>query len=182
MIALARRFGPIAEYPFAKEMADYPGITEIIKEPEQTSNFGGMWHTDTAYLPAPPMATLLQAVETPPVGGDTLFASMYAAHYALSDGMQTMLAGLQGVNSSALHAALLRGDHLKTGSMNEERTDPLTAKHPVIRIHPETGRRSLCVNSAHTGAFAGWTPEESTPILSEPRRVYRRGKRPVLVL
>ncbi|MGI9383782.1 MAG: TauD/TfdA dioxygenase family protein, partial [Methyloligellaceae bacterium] len=79
-LAFARRFGALAEYPFAKGLDGHSEITVIVKEPHQTSNFGGMWHTDTTYQPQPPKATMLYAIETPSAGGDTLFADMYRAY------------------------------------------------------------------------------------------------------
>ncbi len=163
----ARRFGEIGAYPFARGMDGRPEIVEIVKEPHQTSNFGGMWHSDTAYLEFPPKATLLTAIETPAAGGDTLFASMTAAYRALSEGLRAILDGLTGVNTSALHAASSRGDHLASGSMAsaEESPEALTAEHPAVRRHPETWRPALYVNPAHTGHFLGLTAEESAPIL-----------------
>jgi taurine dioxygenase len=166
-LAFARRFGALAEYPFAKGLEGYPEIVEIIKEPHQTSNFGGMWHTDTTYQPNPPKATMLYAIETPAAGGDTLFADTRLAYDRLSPPMQGLLGGLRAVNSSSLNASLLRGDHLKGGSMGAkaEAKPVLEAEHPVVRVHPETGRKSLFVNPSHTGRFAGFTREESKPIL-----------------
>lgn len=167
-LAFAARFGRTAEYPFAKGLESHPEITEIIKEPEQTSNFGGMWHTDTTYQPVPPKATMLYAVETPEAGGDTLFASMHAAYETLSDGMRAILDGLEAINSSDLHGSSLRGDHLKTGTMGAKdivRT-AREARHPAVRIHPETGRKALFVNPAHTVRFSTMTRAESLPILT----------------
>ena len=163
----ARRFGPPADYPFAKGLEGYPQITEIVKEPHQTTNFGGMWHTDTTYSDCPPKATMLSAVETPEAGGDTLFANMHLAYETLSEGYRRILDGLTGVNSSALHAASLRGDHLETGSMGAKPAarPVLEAEHPVVRTHPETGRKALYVNPAHTARFAAMTREESVPLL-----------------
>ncbi len=167
LISFARRFGEVSDYPFAKGMDGYPQITEIIKEPEQTSNFGGMWHSDTTYLPAPPKCTLLYAVETPPRGGDTLFAEMYAAFDRLSDGLKATLRTLRGISSSNLNAAALRGDHLATGSMAKTgvQADILQASHPVVRTHPETGKEALFVNPSHTLCFDGMLPAESKPLL-----------------
>jgi len=165
--ALARRFGEPAQYPFAKGLEGHPQITMIVKEADQTSNFGGMWHTDTTYKPAPPKATMLMAMQTPPTGGDTLFACQYKAYATLSDGMKRLLEGLQAISSSAKNASALRATHLATGSMNasEKAADILTATHPVIRRHPETGRLALYVNRSHTTRFADMTPEESAPLL-----------------
>lgn len=167
LIDIAARFGPLADYPFAKGMDSHPEITEIIKEPDQTSNFGGMWHSDTTYLPEPPKCTLLYAVETPPRGGDTLFADMCGAYESLSDGLQDTLQNLKAVNTSNLNAASLRGDHLKTGSMTQKsgQSSHHQSVHPVVRTHPETGRRALFINPAHTACFAGMDRAESKPLL-----------------
>ncbi|MDH3665911.1 MAG: TauD/TfdA family dioxygenase [Paracoccaceae bacterium] len=166
-VALARRFGAPAEYPFAKGLEGFPEITMIAKEADQTSNFGGMWHSDTTYKPDPPKATMLKAVETPPAGGDTLFACQYRAYETLSDGMKAVLRGLKGVSSSAKNASALRTAHLATGSMSasEKAADVLTASHPAVRRHPETGRLALYVNRSHTVAFEGMTEAESAPLL-----------------
>ena len=139
----------------------------IVKEAHQTSNFGGMWHSDTTYKPDPPKATMLMAVETPPTGGDTLFACQYKAYDALSDGMKRMLHGLEAVSSSAKNASALRTTHLATGSMSatEGAAETLTATHPAVRRHPEAGRLLLYVNRSHTTRFADMTAQESAPLL-----------------
>ncbi|NIP77347.1 MAG: taurine dioxygenase, partial [Xanthomonadales bacterium] len=166
-VAFAKRFGAPAEYPFAKGLEGFPEITVIAKEADQTSNFGGMWHADTTYKPDPPKATMLMAVETPPAGGDTLFACQYRAYEALSDGLKSLLSQLKGVSSSAKNASALRTTHLATGSMSASETaaDVLVASHPAVRRHPETGRPALYVNRSHTVAFEGMTETESAPLL-----------------
>lgn len=161
----ARRFGSPVAYPFAEGVADHPEITVIIKEPHQTSNFGGMWHSDTTYKPEPPKATMLYCRETPEAGGDTVFACQYRAFEALSEPMKKILMGLNGVSSSGKNAAALRGTHLATGTMQGTgRADVMTAVHPAVRRHPETGRCALYVNPSHTVGFEGMTDAESTPI------------------
>ena len=165
-VRVARRFGEPVEYPFAKGIEGHPEITMIVKEPHQTSNFGGMWHSDTTYKPEPPKATMLLCRETPEAGGDTIFACQYRAYEALSDGMKGLLSGLKGVSSSAKNASALRTTHLATGSMKgTEKDDTLTAAHPAVRIHPEAGRRALFVNRSHTVAFEGMTEAESAGLL-----------------
>ena len=165
-LALARRFGQPIPYPFAKGVDGYPEITAIIKEPHQTSNFGGMWHSDTTYRPDPPKATMLLCIETPAAGGDTVFACQYLAFATLSEPMRRFLAGLKGISSSAKNASALRGTHLATGTMKEtDKDDTMTAAHPAVRVHPETGRPALYVNRSHTVAFEGMTEAESAPIL-----------------
>lgn len=165
-LQIAKQFGSPVAYPFAEGVVDHPKITVIIKEPHQTSNFGGMWHSDTTYKPEPPKATMLYCRETPEAGGDTVFACQYRAFEALSVPMQKILTDLNGVSSSGKNAAALRGTHLATGTMQGTgRADVMTAVHPAVRRHPETGRRALYVNPSHTVGFEGMTDAESAPIL-----------------
>ena len=128
----------------------------MVKLEHEKSNFGGIWHTDTAYLEAPPMATVLIAREVPPFGGDTMFASGVAAYDALSDGMKKMLDGLIAINSSAkADVTKTREDRVKDSAKTEAKKEYI-GEHPVVRTHPETGRKALYVNVAHTLAFQGY--------------------------
>jgi taurine dioxygenase len=162
---LARQFGEPSDYPFLKGLAGYPQITEVIKLEHERVNFGGLWHTDTAYLATPPTATLLLARETPRIGGDTLFASQVAAYAALSEGMQRLLAGLRALHSSAkADVSATREDRLRDAARTEK-PQVYEAVHPVARTHPETGRKALYVNPAHTLRFEGMTDDESAPLL-----------------
>ena len=161
LAAVARRFGEVVYYPFLKGLDGAPEVIQVAKLEDETVNFGGLWHTDTAYLAEPPMATILIAREVPPHGGDTLFASLYAAYDALSDGMKQMLAPLRAVNSSSkAEKSRTREDR---GANEAPRV--LEAEHPVVRTHPETGRKALYVNGGHTLRFAGMTEAESAPLL-----------------
>ena len=164
-MAFARRIGDPVEYPFVKGLPGWPEIIEVKKLEHERSNFGGIWHTDTSYLERPPSATLLLARELPPYGGDTEFASGYAAWASLSEGLRRTLAPLRAVASSAkADVTKTREDRLRTDGRDES---PRTfeATHPVARTHPETGRVSLYVNVAHTVRFEGWTESESEPLL-----------------
>jgi taurine dioxygenase len=164
--AFAQRFGEIIEYPFVKGLPDFPLIVPVLKLPHEKHNFGGVWHTDTTYLQEPPMATMLIARELPPVGGDTLFASNYAAFEGLSPALKDTLRTLKGVNSSAKAAVThSREDRLADSATDKGRSE-LNSEHPVVRTHPETGREALYVNPGHTVRFAGWTEEESAPLLN----------------
>jgi alpha-ketoglutarate-dependent taurine dioxygenase len=165
-MAFARRIGRPIEYPFVKGIADFPEIIEVKKLEHETVNFGGIWHSDTAYLEAPPMASMLLAREVPPFGGDTLFANMYLAYETLSAGMRRLLDGLRAVNSSAkADVSRTREDRIKSDGRSDEKRE-YVAEHPVVRTHPETGRKALYVNVAHTVRFAGMTEEESAPLLN----------------
>ena len=159
-MAFARRFGKPIEYPFVKGLDGFPEVIEVKKLEHERHNFGGIWHSDTAYLKEPPMGSMLLAREIPPYGGDTEFASMYAAYEALSDGMKRLLDGMYAVNaSSKADVTRTREDRVKEYSQHYE------AEHPVVRTHPETGRKALYVNRGHTVRFRGMTETESAPLL-----------------
>jgi taurine dioxygenase len=164
-MAAAERFGEPIEYPFVKGMEGFPKVIEVAKKETETVNFGGVWHSDTTYLEQPPMGTLLLARETPPHGGDTIFANQYSAYEALSEGMKALLAKLIGISSSSkADASKTREDRIKD-SPNKEKTRLYEAEHPVVRTHPETGRKALYCSIAHTIRFKDMTVEESAPLL-----------------
>ena len=164
-LRLAGWFGQPVEYPFIKGLDGFPMITPVVKLEHERSNFGGIWHSDTTYLEQPPMASMLIAREVPPFGGDTLFACQYRALDALSPALQATLATLAGVSSSSkADVSRTREDRIRDGGRDDARRE-YVAEHPVVRTHPETGRRALYVNVAHTARFAGWTEAESAPPL-----------------
>jgi len=164
-LAFARRFGEPIEYPFVKGLEEFPEIIAVLKLEQERVNFGGIWHSDTTYLDVPPMASMLIAREVPPAGGDTLFANMYLAYETLSDTMKRLLEGLVAVNSSAAaDVSRTREDRLKDTARADARKEYVST-HPVVRVHPETGRRALYVNVAHTVGIEGMTREESAPLL-----------------
>jgi taurine dioxygenase len=163
LVELARAFGEPMEYPQLKGLPECPFVTPVVKLPHERVNFGGVWHSDTTYLEQPPMASLLYAVETPPYGGDTLFANQYLAHETLSDGLKEVLAELTGVSTSTkAEVSRTREDRLRESGVTLK---ALVGEHPAVRTHPETGRRALYVNVAHTSHFRGWTEDESAPLL-----------------
>ncbi len=162
-LAFAQQFGQPMEYPQMKGLPECPLITAVIKLEHERVNFGGVWHSDTTYLERPPMASILYAVETPPYGGDTLFANQYRAYETLSEGLKKTLAGLVGVNASTKpEVARTREDRLREAGTELK---VLGAAHPVVRTHPETGCKALYVNNAHTTHFEGWTEQESWSLL-----------------
>lgn len=164
--AFAQRFGTLNVHPYVHGMNDHPELLEIIKEPEDKLNFGGGWHSDMSFLEEPALGSLLYAIEVPASGGDTLFASQIAAYDALSDGMKEMLSGLKAVHSASR-------EYSKQGHSAQDRksmqsrtvTEAPEYEHPVVRTHPETGRKGLYVNPAFTLRFVGMTKRESKPLL-----------------
>ncbi len=146
-IAFAKQWGEINVNRFFKPVEGYPEIASVVKEPDQISAVGKTWHTDQYYDTAPAMCSMLYAVETPPVGGDTAFSSQHAAYMALSDGMKKTLEGLHAWHSSR-HA--FGADHSdeeahKDGRLVNEEAAKQDALHPIVLTHPVTGKKmSLC--------------------------------------
>lgn len=164
-LAFARALGEPVEYPFVRGLDGWPLIIEVKKLEHETSNFGGVWHSDTTYLDEPPMGSMLLAREVPPFGGDTLFASQYAAWDALSPAMQRLLDGLVGVSTSAkADVSRTREDRLRSDGRPDV-ANTFVAEHPVVRTHPRTGRKALYVNVAHTAGLRGLTDAEARPLL-----------------
>jgi taurine dioxygenase len=162
-LAFAARFGEPMAYPQLRGLPECPLITPVVKLEHERVNFGGIWHSDTAYLERPPLGSMLYALEIPPYGGDTLFANQYLAYETLSDGLKRTLADLVGVNSSTkADASRTREDRLREAGAELK---VLVGEHPVVRTHPETGRKALYVNVGHTTGFKGWTEPESQALL-----------------
>jgi len=171
-IEFARRFAPININRFFAAHPRHPEIALVTKEPDQRHNIGGGWHTDHSYDEIPAMGSILVARELPPSGGNTLFASMYAAYDALSPGFQRMLATLSALHS-ARHvfgegAAYAGADTRGSRIGNTQAADALAdVIHPVVITHPLSGKKALYVNPAFTLRFEGWTEEESRPLLTQ---------------
>ncbi len=161
----ARAMGEPIEYPFVRGIEGFPHIIEVKKLEHEKHNFGGVWHSDTTYLAQPPMGSMLLAQEVPPYGGDTLFASQTLACERLSPTMQRLLEGLVGISSSAkADVSKTREDRIKSDG-RAGAAEELRAMHPVLRTHPETGRKAIYVNVAHTIGIEGLTDDESAPLL-----------------
>ena len=169
--AFAENFGCLDEYPFVTPLPEHNKVVPIIKEPETKMNFGGGWHTDTSYLTEPPSVTMLQAVEIPERGGDTLFADMSHAFETLSIGMQEMLSGLTGIYSAEIvHGA--GGVYSKKAGADHpmdygdsKGVASREVEHPIIRTHPETGRKAIYAGLGHCSHIKNMTKEESRLIL-----------------
>lgn len=162
-LSFTSHFGKPIEYPFVKGIDSHKEIINVLKKENETTNFGGIWHSDTTYFERPPMGSVLLALEVPPYGGDTLFANQYLAYEAFSPGLKATLSTLKGVStSSKADVSKTREDRVKDSG---HKSDVLEAVHPAVRTHPETGRKSLYVNPAHTSHFEGWTEAESAPLL-----------------
>ena len=161
--AIAQRFGELMPHPYVQGLADYPEIIEIVKEPEETRNWGSNWHADLTFMEQPPAGAVLYGRELPPVGGDTMFVNMYLAYETLSEGMREMLDGLGAKHVSGephRYSSKFRGMYERKGN------DPGEYVHPVVRTHPVTGRKALFVNGGFTHSFEDMTLDESKPVLA----------------
>ena len=165
-IQVAKAFVEPVRYPFLKGLDGHPEITPILKKETETANFGGVWHSDTTYQPCPPMATILYALELPPVGGDTLFANQVQAYESLSDGLKDTLDTLKIICRSDKAAAMATRAERIAEQGRDTSADNLVGIHPVIRTHPETGKKALYVNQAHSCHFEGWSMAESDGLLN----------------
>lgn len=166
-MAFGRRFGELDEHPFVDGSADHPEVLDIVTQADDHANFGGGWHTDVTFLEEPDLGSILYAVELPPFGGDTLFADQHAAYDELSHTMKEMLAPLVGLHSAGMQYSE-GGYSTKSKSMSTKNADLAgrQVEHPVIRTHPETGRKSLYVNGAFTVGIKGMRPDESRALLT----------------
>jgi taurine dioxygenase len=176
-LAFAKRFGDIHYHPFMRGMDEHPEILEIIKEEGDTKAFGEVWHTDQAFNPKPAKATILYAKETPDAGGDTMFTNLYLAYETLSDPMKTMIAGVKtwnvgdrktlarnGPMASAPRAGRYVGNQKMAAKVRDPGDVPTEAAHPLVRTHPETGRKALYISN-HTQTLDGFNRPEARPIL-----------------
>jgi taurine dioxygenase len=176
--AFGRRFGELNVHPHYEPLAGHPEILEILKEKEATLNVGGEWHTDLSCLEKPPLGSILYALEVPPFGGDTLFTNMYMAYEHLSGGMRDLLDTLVAVHSDYTMSdpeARRRKNATRSSKLTSRDVDEVRNEHPVVRTHPETGRKSLYINRIFTVGFKDMTAAESQPLL---QFLYDHAQRP----
>jgi taurine dioxygenase len=158
-LAFGRLFGELHIHPAAPSVAGKPELMIIHADKDSPRANGEGWHSDVSCDTAPPMGSILYIRKCPPYGGDTLFASMYAAYDALSDRMKTYLDGLTAEHS---------GDHYRGQYANygiADKAEYPRAEHPVVRTHPVTGKKALYVNKGFTRRIIGIPLDESEGIL-----------------
>jgi taurine dioxygenase len=169
--AFGRLFGALHLHPATPHVLEHHPEIMLIHADETSKRIAGEeWHSDVSCDPEPPMGSILYMHELPPVGGDTLFASMYAAHETLSDSMRRFLEGLTAIHDGE---PVYRGRY---GRDDSGRTYP-RAEHPVIRTHPVSGRRALFVNRVFTSRIAQLERHESDAVL---RMLFRHVETPEL--
>ncbi len=168
---LTQRFGPFGITPYVEGMQDHPDIIEVRKDADEVGvlNFGGRWHSDFSFQAMPPSMTLLSARVLPEAGGDTLYADMYGAYEALSDGMKAMLEGRNAMHSAkrsyGTDGRFTKDPNATRMTVHPSKDADKEQSHPIVRTHPETGRKALFVNAVYTVRLEGMTEAESAPVL-----------------
>jgi taurine dioxygenase len=170
--AFARRFGELMVHQFVAGLPDHPEVMPVVKEPKESYVFGNAWHTDMTFCEVPPLGSMLYALEVPDYGGDTIFASTYAALDALTPTTRRMIEGLYATHSAGQvygPQGALNEEGFQTGNratrIEVKREAEALVEHPVVRTHPETGRKCLFVNDAFTVGIRGMVPDEGEPLL-----------------
>ena len=178
--------GTPVEYPFVKGLEGFPHIIEVKKLEHETVNFGGIWHSDTTYLQEPPMGSMLLSKEVPPYGGDTLFANMHLAYDTLPAALRNAVQGKRAVHSYlAKYGQLQKEGNWRPNLSAQQVAQVQAVSHPVVRTHPENGRRALFVSEGFTTHIEGLPEDESRQLLDElfahsvrPEHIYRHRWQP----
>ena len=163
-INLAEHFGPLERHIYVKGREKYPEILRIIKEPDEKRQWGETWHTDVSYNPKPTKVIILKSLKVPPVGGDTMFSNMEIAYETLDNKIKNKIKDKKATHSSLGAAAFTRDYKAMQGNGNLEE---YSNAHPMVRTHPETGKKILYVNSMYTKKILDLEENESEDILSE---------------
>ena len=164
-IKLAKLFGPVEEHAYVKGLEGYPEITRLIKDAEEKNQWGEGWHSDVSYNETPTKAVILKSVKIPPVGGDTVFSNMELAWETLDKELKKVVE-----NRRAEHFSLGAGffiDSYKHFESNGNDAKEYSSHHPIVRTHPETGKKILFVNWTYTKKIEGLEEDESNEVLSK---------------
>ena len=164
-INLAKLFGPVEEHAYVKGLEGYPEITRLIKDAEEKNQWGEGWHSDVSYNETPTKAVILKSVKIPPVGGDTVFSNMELAWETLDKELKKIVE-----NRRAEHFSLGAGffiDSYKHFESNGNDAKEYSNHHPIVRTHPETGKKILFVNWTYTKKIEGLEEHESNEVLSK---------------
>jgi taurine dioxygenase len=164
--SFTRNFGPLVRPASAGSVPGHPDVTLVRREadaPRELTNFGGVWHSDQSFREHPAAGFTLRAVEIPPYGGDTMFTNLYLAYETLSDGMKAMIDPLIAIHSHAAGSDPDRGYQDPSGP--PKRLPLPDVEHPLVRVHPETGRKLLYVSGSWISRLKGMTVLESRGLL-----------------
>ena len=161
-LALAKCFGPLEKHIYVKGRKEYPEIVRIIKGPNEKHQWGETWHTDVSYNVKPTKVIILRSIKVPPVGGDTMFSNMEIAWETLDENIKNKIKNKKALHSSLGAAAFVEKYEKMQGNGN---IDEYSNSHPIVRTHPETGKKILYVNSMYTKKIFDMEEKESNKIL-----------------
>lgn len=164
-LAFARNFGELEVHPFAPHKPDYPEMLAITHDANSRGR-ENTWHSDVTWRKEPSLGSILRAYEVPPVGGDTLFADMYAAYENLSDEVKAQIDGKTAIHDFAHFRLMLRKKGKSEAEIDAFNKKYPMVEHPVVRTHPETGRKGIYVNRAFTQYIVGMERSESDALLA----------------
>jgi taurine dioxygenase len=163
-LAFALRFGPLSVSPLATKYQDRPSVT-VLDQVSPRGEGADEWHSDNTFMAKPPMGSILRALQLPSTGGDTCFASMHAAYDGLSPALRDLCDGLTAVHdiTKPMRKAIAAGHTTLDLDELQRRVPPV--EHPVVAVHPETGRKALFVNRNSTTHLVGLTERENDVLL-----------------
>ncbi len=171
---LTEAFGPIIRDDYIDTMPDEPFVIRVLKEADDTGGtFGGDWHSDLSFLPEPPAGSVLNGVEIPSHGGDTVWASQVAAWETLPEPLQKLLEGRDAIHVGKPYGVKWAPPAGTRSNVPMKRGDPKAdeeRRHPAVFTHPRTGRRGLFLNPTYTVRLDGLTEAESRPLLDQIQR------------
>ena len=165
-IALAKNWGPLENHAYVKGLDKHPEIIRIIKTKEEKNQWGENWHTDVSYNVKPTKAIILKSIKIPPVGGDTCFSNMELAWETLDEEIKKKIKDKKAIHSS-LGAAFFVDSYKGMQGHEKRNYDEYSNEHPVVRTHPETGKKILYVNWTYTKQIIGLEKKESDEILKK---------------
>ena len=164
-LAFARRFGDLEVHPFAPQKPGYPEVLAITHDKDSKGR-ENVWHSDVTWRECPSLGSVLRAVEVPEVGGDTLFSDMYAAYDNLPDRVKEKIDGAVAVHDFAHFRNMMRKRGKSEAEIEEMNRKFPMVEHPVVRTHPETGRKGIYVNAAFTQRIIGMEKAASDAMLA----------------
>jgi taurine dioxygenase len=164
-IAFAQRFGSLSIHPFSPNLDDRREVIVLDYSADNPPALTDQWHADETFRAEPPIATVLRARVVPEYGGDTMFASMTAAYHGLSERMKRYLHGLEAVHDFKPWRPLFTSSERHQAKLRELEAQFPNPSHPVVRVHPVTGRRIINVNAQFTLRIKGMKDDESQMIL-----------------
>ena len=163
-LTLAKRFGPLETHAYVKGLDKYPEIVRIIKDPNEKNQLGENWHSDVSYNVKPTKAVVLKSIKIPPVGGDTMFSNMELAWETLDKNIKEKIKDKKAIHSSLGAEFFLNDYKSMEGNGN---IDEYSSTHPIVRTHPETGKKILFVNWTYTKKIVDMDKKKSDEMLKK---------------